>query len=319
MRPATQQSLIDTGRRLSSHLPGAWDRRARELAKIALNYRGARRLAARHVQFALVRHGSPLLVVPFGPGQIAVDPADEEVGRTVFITGGYEREHMAAAVRHLRAAGRPVDGKVFVDAGANIGTSTLDALLQFGFARAVSFEPDAANARLLRLSAQLNDLGPRIEVHTVALSDHDGTVGLRRSHSNSGDHRVVALDSNGHGNGHGPPPPGGETVECRRLDSYFGPGGSAPGDVGLVWVDTQGHEPHVLAGAPALLGAGVPFVVEYCPWVLLEGAAALEAQIADHFSLVVDLREGAELVPADVPRLRARYATRGYTDLLLVP
>ncbi|MGH9042813.1 MAG: FkbM family methyltransferase [Acidimicrobiia bacterium] len=318
MRPGTQQAFIDVAQRLSSHLPGGWDRRLRELGKIALNYRGSRHHALRHVQYQLVRQRTRLLVTPFGPGEIVIDATDDEVGRTVFLTGGYEREHMAAAVRHLGYAGHPPAGRVFVDVGANIGTSTLDALLQFGFGHAVCFEPDPHNARLLRMSALLNDLGDRVAIHQVAVSDEDGTAVLHRSLRNSGDHRIASAAANGSGEK--------QAVLCRRLDAFVEVGALDPDAVGLVWIDTQGHEPHVLRGAGSLLAAGVPVVVEYCPWVLLDGAAHLEELIARHFTRVVDLRRAASgdddaagLAPADVRPLRDRYARRGYTDLLLMP
>ena len=39
-------------------------------------------------------------------------------------------------------------------------------------------------------------------------------------------------------------------------------GGQVADAVGLVWIDTEGHEGHVLAGAASLVDRGVPIVLE---------------------------------------------------------
>lgn len=313
MRPGSKLALIGVGQRLSDRLPERWGRRARDLGKIALNYRGQRKHAFRHVQYELVRRASPVLAAPFGAGQLLVDAQDDEIGRTVFVSGGYERWHMEAAVSHLRAAGQDPTGKVFVDIGANIGTSTVDALAQFGFGRAVCFEPAPENVRLLRVNLVWNELDTRAAVHAVAVSDHDGRGELRLSDTNAGDHRFAAGSAG--------------SDECRRLDFFVDTGVLDPGAIGLVWIDTQGHEPHVLRGASQILAAGVPIVLEYCPWILGDGIGELDALIGRHFGTILNLNTAAErpgdtaawLSADDLPALGRQFARRGYADLLLLP
>lgn len=312
MRPGKKLALIGVAQRWSDRLPPRWGRRARDLGKIALDHRGERGKALRHVQYELVRRASPLLAAPFGSGQLLVDSHDDEIGRTVFVSGGYERWHMEAAVDHLRAVGLDPAGKHFVDVGANIGTSTVDALVRFGFSRAVCFEPAPDNARLLRMNLVWNDLDGRADVYAVAVSDYDGCGVLRRSATNSGDHRFTAG------------PDGG--AECRRLDFFVESGAIDPSLIGLVWIDAQGHEPHVLRGATAIVEGRVPVVLEYCPWILGAAIGDLDALIARHFRTIVNLNlaaqgEGGELRrgAADLAVLRRQFATRGYADLLLLP
>jgi len=312
--PGKKLAFIGVAQRWSDRLPPRWARRARDLGKIAVDHRGERRKAFRHVQYELVRRASPVLAAPFGPGQLLVDAQDDEIGRTVYVSGGYERWHMEAAITHLRAIGLDPAGKVFVDVGANIGTSTIDALVQFGFGRAVCFEPAPDNARLLRVNLVWNDLDGRATVHPVAISDRDGCGVLARSPTNSGDHRFTAGRDG--------------DDQCRRLDFYVESGALDPSLVGLVWIDAQGHEAHVLRGAAALLTARAPVVLEYCPWILGGGArvAELDELIARHFRTIVNLNLAAEgrtaemvLAPADLPALARQFATRGYADLLLLP
>ncbi|HEX2149616.1 MAG TPA: FkbM family methyltransferase, partial [Actinomycetota bacterium] len=202
---------------------------------------------------------SRLLATPYGQGMMLVDTTDNEISRMVFIKGEYERLYMAAALDYLRSSPAYGElGPVFVDVGANIGISTLDALLHFGFKEAVCFEPDSRNLRLLRLNLVYNDLDDRATVHRMALSDSDGEGVIERAGSNFGDSQLVAGDPQASGADR-------ETVSTRRLDSLIEAGELDPTRIGLVWIDAQGHDPYVLAGALKVLEAGVPVVVEYWP------------------------------------------------------
>lgn len=137
---------------------------------------------------------------------------------------------------------------VFVDVGANIGTTCLPALHVHEFRRAIAIEPEQSNARLLAANAALNGLSERITIHQVAASDRTGTLRLSIHPSNSGGHRVTEG--------------AGQEVAATTLDSLLEAEGVSPADVGLLWIDVQGHELAVLRGAGSLLAARVPFVVE---------------------------------------------------------
>lgn len=321
--PVTKWALVGAAQGLSDHLPGQWGRRAREIGKFALNHDGYRSAGLRSLRFGALRRSAPVLAAPFGAGWLLVGTRDREIGRTIYLSGGYERSHMAVAVEWLAASGHDPSGTCFVDVGANIGTSTVDALMRFGFSRAVCFEPDATNVRLLRMNLVLNDLDERATVHAVAVSDRDGEGSLRLSSTNWGDHRFTAVPG-------GPGPdqlqaePADVLVPCRTLDHFVATGALDPASVGLLWIDAQGHEPQVLGGAARLLAAGVPAVVEYCPWLLRDSITALDEVIQRTYRTVVVLSEagrGADprITPADLGGLARRYQRRGYADLLLLP
>ena len=319
VKAETKLQLIHRARGLSGRLPATWDRRAREVGKAVLNYRGARDSGLRAASFARLARQSHFAVATFGDGHLVVDTADREIGRAVFIAGDYERVYMRAAVDHLAELGREHRGSTFVDVGANIGTSTVDALLHFGFGQAHCFEPDPDNVRLLAANLALNDLAERASIHAFALSDLDGVAGLRRAPGNSGDGRVVADPAAG---------PDGTVahITCTRLDTLVANGELDPSGVGLVWIDTQGHEARTLTGASSLLAAGAPIVVEYCPEALDANGSreALEALIAETYDVVVDLHlrahgsTSAVLAARDVRALHARYEGANHTDLLLL-
>lgn len=322
LEPRTRLALLVFARRQARRLPAKWDRRLRELAKLTLNYRGARAGALRALRFSRLGRHSRLLVAPFGKAELLVSAGDGEVGREVFIRGGYERIFMQAALSYLEAAGHACTGKAFVDVGANIGTSTVDALVHFGFSRAFCFEPDSRTFKLLELNLLLNDLAGRAAAFPLAISAEDGPAILERSATNFGDSRVSIPRSAGD-------VPGQEgAVECRSLDSLLEDGSISLGDVGLLWIDTQGHDALVLQGAAAVREAGIPAVIEYCPDAL-EGNRSLELLeqiVAASYTTVIDLRllcHGLEVEAVtraeDLALLRARYPAPYHTDLLLIP
>lgn len=315
-------SLLTLARRLSSRLPGPWDRRLKEFGKAVINYRGARRNALRAIGFATAARRSEMLLVKFGDGHLVVDSQDQEIGRGVYIRGEYERIYMHTAIDYLRDH---VDfspaGKTFVDIGANIGTSTVDALLHFGFAGAACFEPDPRNFRLLRANLWLNGLDERATCFQMAASDTDGSASLLLNSTNSGDHRIVG----------GPAGPGQtdriQTVSCARIDALVDTGKVELEQTGLIWIDTQGHEPAVLSGAQSILRTGIPVVVEYWPTALMatESLEQLEQLITGNYVKVVDLRllshglESEAVLSSDrIAEMRSRYTGDELTDLLLL-
>lgn len=324
-RAARALELIAQARRYSGRLPGRWDRRARDLGKALINYRGARRSYGRQVLFGLMRRGSDVLLAPFGDARLLVPADDLEIGRVVYATGGYERLYMAHATSELQRLGFPVEGTTFVDIGANIGTSTLDALVNFGFGRAVCFEPDERSYRLLMANMALNGLDARVRGFHVALSSTDGLRLLQTSPTNRGDNRLLGqaplTEIRPGGDGHA----GAVGVQCRRFDALLDDGSVSLDGVGLIWLDAQGHEPFVLQGAVKALEAGIPLVLEYAPALFdRRGLRDLEDLVRTHYTTVIDLhllaaglRSQAVLAAADIGRLHER-GDQEHTDLLVV-
>jgi len=310
-------NLFEQGYLLTQRLPGKWARRARESAQWALNYNGARGTGRRAFRFARQGRHNPLLVARFGDGLMIVDPQDEEIGRVVYIRGEYERQYLTATIAFLRDQAGLVPGeRTMVDIGANIGTTTVDALRHFGFQNCLSIEPDSRNLSLLRMNILLNDLWERATiVHAAASDDDETTVTLVRDKSNFGDSRITSDTPAGDG----------ETVATVRIDTVLAEHDIEPGQVGLLWIDVQGHEAHVLRGASALIRDGVPIVVEYG---MADGRDLddLEAMAREHYTHVLNVRtlatnpdsSAATLDSADLPQLRDRYGPGRYTDLLLV-
>jgi FkbM family methyltransferase len=137
-------------------------------------------------------------------------------------------------------------GDTVIDVGANVGYLTSLAAVRAGASgRVLAFEPHPAVYELLRSNVEAwsanHALAP-VELHELALSDHDGTGSIVVGplfERNMG----LAKLANGAADGQQ-----SHEVQLRRLDEVF-----EGGPVGLLKVDVEGHEAGVLAGTSKLL------------------------------------------------------------------
>lgn len=310
---------------------GRFGRRVRNAYRATAALPDKRRSLPRWAAFELMRPLTPLVVAERDGVRYLVRTDDRGVGRVTFMTGDYDLDVMADALALVgEAVGRPdvLSGKVFVDVGANVGTSSIPAVLRFGARRSVAFEPAADNFRLLAANIALNDLAGRIETRRVGVSDAPGVAQLELSQANSGDNRIrSATGAADVFDAYGENRRATVDVELVRLDDALADAEVDATDVGLVWIDTQGHEGHVLAGAPRLLEARVPVICEYWPYGLrrADGLDTFHRVVASSFASVVDARAArhdgrlATLPAARVAELADRYRGETYTDLVLVP
>ncbi len=267
--------------------------------KVAKHYAGADELTRLRIRRdelrKFIRRSTPIVVREDRGINYVVDLRDEsEVTIWIWFYGRYEEPLLARAAACLAADGfgdQPLKGKTFLDVGANIGTASLCALVRQEAARSVLFEPHPSNLRLLRMNLAANDLTDRGTVCATAVSDKPGEVTFEESTDNIGDHRVRDEAAEAGSGALGEEHRTTITVPAITLDEGLKSAGVEFGDVGLVWVDVQGHETHVLDGAPELLKAGAPWCVEYWPYGL-DRAGALtrfNETAREHFSHAWDL------------------------------
>ena len=114
-------------------------------------------------------------------------------------------------------------------------------------------------------------------------------------------------------------------MPLRRLDDLLDEHGIARADVGLLWMDVQGHEQHVLEGAPKLLAGNVPLGVELWPYGLRRAGVEPEAfaeYLRVRFRSYYDL---GERTPTARPTAELRavlgqlQSYKSFADLLLMP
>lgn len=278
----------------------------------------------RKAMFSAAHLVSPVILTRSGGISYYVNTHDSAVSRQVFAAGSYDEGVMSSAMAMLDLVGHPLRGRTFVDVGANIGTSTIPAVATYGASRAIALEPDPFNYQLLGCNVLINGLEERVKTVRVAASDHDGRGLLVRSSWNSGDHRVtpVGVDVPSE-----PDAAGTIEITLQRLDDVLAEHTSGLGEIGVVWIDCQGHEGYILAGAPALTASDVPIVCEYWPYGLRRTANLdlFHELVADRYAWVVDIGEAATgrgdphyRLAADVADLEVEYPDAAFTDLLLL-
>jgi FkbM family methyltransferase len=149
----------------------------------------------------------------------------------------------------------------------------------------------------------------------AAASDVDGVGLLELSPDNFGDHRVRSAEI---GDGSGLYDEKNRSVsETRlmRIDTLLEEYGLAPQDLGLVWIDTQGHEGHALAGAQQLISAKVPIVAEFWPYGLQRsGGYELLRRSLERAAGIYDLEKFKQ--DGDKTRLDVEDLDRMFSDIL---
>lgn len=185
-------------------------------------------------------------------GPMLVREHDRVIGQHLRAHGHWEELQVHEVVRFLRRHHAFVSD-TFVDIGANIGTGLLCALRRGMFRTGVGVEMDPANFRLLQANAALNLEGVQPLLLNVALGDASGEAVMELSPDNLGDHRVRRETD--------VPPAGVFGEESRRLvrvpmttlDRIEQDHGLRFDRSTLLWIDTQGYEGHVLAGATGIM------------------------------------------------------------------
>ena len=309
--------------------PGSAARVGRELGRLAADFGGESRALRRRAFWRLAARFTPTLAVERDGVRLFVGTEDRTLGRRLFVyPGAPERDiQQAFAALAMVPGGPPPAGATVVEIGANIGSHTVQLLTGHAAGHVVAIEPHPRNCELLRQNLLVNGLSDRVTVVSMALSDHDGEVTLEQSATNSGDHRVRVPGAATGPEARRPT----ITIPAARLDTLVAQGVVDPAATGLVWIDAQGHEAHILRGAGCLLGSEIPIVLEYWPYGLRRagGLEALHELVTHHYSHVIDVSPpgGAapRILPArHLPRLEAEYGwdhsghpTEAGTDLVL--
>jgi FkbM family methyltransferase len=238
-------------------LKGKFGRGRRELRRRLLEPLLLRRPALRDVVMRALASRGHLILCDLGDVRLFVDPGDRAIGASLLWQGSHQRAEFERAVALVAAAGRLRADGVFVDVGANIGTHTIYALLSGKFARAVAFEPEPRNARLLAMNLDLNGYTERTAVVAKAAGAAEGRVALHLHPRNKGAHAI----------GFAPAADGRDRLEVPlvRLDRELRELGVAATDIGLVWMDVEGYEPQALEGLGDVLARAVPIVFEFSP------------------------------------------------------
>ena len=247
--------------------------------------------------------------IDFGDHSVFVDPRDQTIAFELLLGRGWQRSEIEAVISYL-ARHELLKGDGFLDVGANIGTQTVYAMLTGQFQKAIAVEPAPSNLAILRRNIAVNRLCDRVRICAAAASEGAGSVQLRLNPTNAGGHSIERdmFQSDA----------GSIEVAAQSIDEIVIESGWKPDDIGLLWMDVEGHEMAALKGASTILSRGIPLCFEY-------GAASygggrrseLLNLLAAHYATAVDV---ADLVAQDETvesRPIAEWLDDQHRDLLL--
>jgi FkbM family methyltransferase len=255
--------------------------------------------AAEWTQYVSVMAGNEVYVVPTG---------GRGLGRGLFIRRSRsDITQLASSISRLQDSGTQIAGSVFVDVGANIGTTTVTALRRHSFGSALSIEPAEQVARALRMNLAANDVEHRARVIEAAVGRREEVLALRAKRSIG----ASKIDRTSR--------PGSIPVSVVTLNGLVERGVIDVERVGLVWVDTTGHESEMLLGASSLISAGVPLVVRFRRRNAY-GATRREAveALAGAYQTATDLRTQVSMSVAEFDRTE-RERPRSHRYLFQAP
>ena len=291
------------------------------------------RRAVRKFQWERIRGGPgrppQILTVPTANGLLSFSNMDVIIAKVLYVHRAWEVELMDRTMAYLRREGHlATPGRdVLIDAGANIGMVCIGMLRRGYFRSALAIEAAPDNAALLERNIAQNDLGASIRAIACALSDRNGELDVELSADNFGDHRVRAAQASRPGRL-------GEDrrttirVPARTLDAIVE--GNPPTDperIGLIWIDVQGHEGHLLEGARRTLAGGASVLTEFWPYGIERSGLDRRAYVELVFSifdraLLVDAAAG-RFEPLDAESLGGLFETatdpHRFREVLLLP
>ncbi len=274
------------------------------------------RFISRTISFLAARREADVIETEMSGLQVLVSTSDRTIARSVYTSGDWDPLLVGSVFRALDAIGEPYRGRTFLEVGANFGVYALPAVAEYGFSNAVAYEPDPVSFELLERNIERNGLGEQVSAYNAALSSSAGQLTLKLGSRNAGDNRIVSGGTDDE--------PGTVIVPARTFDEEVAAGRIPLSDLGLVWLDVQGHEREVLLGASTLLASDAPMVMEYAT-AMVEPVVRreLDELIADCFDVMVDigwstLTDRIRFQPASAVRDLAPDGRAVETDLLLL-
>ncbi len=182
---------------------------------------------------------------------------------------------------------------VFLDIGANIGTSSIEAIEHANVTECIAFEPSSDNYSLLMSNIFINKLHNKITGYNYAVGDKNNVNKLILSPAASGDNRLrkdTQVDDC-YGTYENTSIIQTEDVKTIVIDDFLS---DKLNDIQFMWIDVQGYEFFVLKGCERLIkNSNVSIQIEYWPLGLKEtnSLKLLNEYLVKHFKYFIDMDE----------------------------
>ncbi len=186
---------------------------------------------------------------------------DKIISKEIFVNEEFDFVKIIKTLNYLNKKNKV---KNLYDIGANIGSICIPAVKRNLVKTAFAVEPVKKNFELLKVNVILNNLEDKIKIYNYALnSDDDQDLDIELSNDNFGDHRVRLQKSES--NLYDEHDRKIEKVKSKKFDTLFQ---NLNRQKDLVYIDAQGFEPIILAGAQNLIDSKTPIVIEFWPYSL---------------------------------------------------
>lgn len=220
--------------------------------------------------------------------------------------------------------------KILINVGANIGAVAIPSVFEGYFSSAIAFEPEPLNFKLLKVNISLNNIEQRIKACKIALSNSNKTNSMYLSEHNLGAHAVFEKEVNKEDLVSKDKDNNLKfdviNVECQTMDYFIKNNNIDISDIGLVFMDIEGHEGHFLEGAQDLLKKKIPIITEFYPPFLFRsnGADKFLNNTFKYFSKVIidpfhNYKQKNEMKIQDIKVLKNLINSDGFYNLLLIP
>lgn len=214
-------------------------------------------------------------------GRLTLDPTLDQgaISRALYVRREYNVTQETTVLAFLRSRGRlPAAGiGTIVDVGANLGLTAIGMLVRHEFASAVALEPAPDNFALLEHNVRQNGLTDRVTLVPCAAAERSGAGTLTMHPRSAGAHHLRPSGAVDRRTGQ---PRREITVETVALDDLAADG-RIPSSTALIWMDAQGWEARIIAGASRLMSQSIPVVSEIAPNVMRNaGVTPLELCLA---------------------------------------
>ena len=210
-----------------------------------------------------------------------IPSTNDPVGSELFFQANFGLSFLTEALEFIsQLYAYPFRSGTLVDIGANIGTTSIQAILSGKVRRAIALEPDPQHFKFLRRNIENNRLEDRILPLPLAVSSRRAPALFARSSRNTADNHIHSMDDGL------PVLTGAETsqiitVRANTLDNILEdlPPSYTAG-LSAIWLDVQGHEALIFQGAPKTFSRDLPVVAEVNPATIIRAGLTPEEYCA---------------------------------------
>ena len=166
----------------------------------------------------------------------------DAIGNSINIDGGYEQDFLETLKKYLLTNYKEVENKIAIDVGAYIGTHSI--FFSKIFKKVISFEPHPRSFEILKLNSNNYE---NIEIFNLGCSNKNYKAKLRGKHTNVGGSTITNEKSIFN-----------HEIKLVKLDDHLL---EINGEIGLIKIDTEGHENEVIQGSRKIINKYRPIIV----------------------------------------------------------